>query len=272
MLEAIIFTDSTGTLTIGKKAFFDCTVSLQSPFPQARIPSSSATKRLQAALKLASINFPEGVTSIGHAAFNYCIKLTEVSLPASLESLQTYSTSYEYTPVFGGTASSWEPESVAAAGTDNIDVFNYCVLLANITVAEGNTHYGAIDGVLYGKNAETGALETLYFSPISNVGVSNKVTIPATVKEVKDRAFYSNQYIKAVDFEEREASSSITFGSEIFSSAGALESVSLPAGVTEIPDYMFRGASLKSIFIPNTVTRIGGGRFLRLLHPGRSPL
>ena len=260
LLTSIIFTNSTGTLTIGKKAFFDCDSLTTVVLPEGKDSIVIGDEAFSLCYWLANINFPEGVTSIGHAAFNYCNGLTEISLPASLESLAFYSTSYQYTAMFA-TPASWEPETVAAAGTDNIDAFNYCVQLANITVAEGHTHYGAIDGVLYGKNAETGALETLYFSPISNVGVSNKVTIPATVKEVKDRAFFSNRFIKAVDFEEREASSSITFGSEIFSSAGALESVSLPAGVTEIPDYMFRGASLKSIFIPNTVTRIGEGAF-----------
>lgn len=261
MLTEVIFEngEAGGTLTIGKKAFFRCQGLASITLPEGKAEITIGDEAFAGCSQIKTIVFPEGVTSIGHAAFNSCNALTSVSLPASLKSLASYSTAYEYTDIISGDM--WAPSKVASAGTDNIDVFNYCLNLSTITVAEGNASYGMIDGVLYGKNAETGVIDTLYFSPMSNPGTDGKITIPATVTDIKDRAFINNQKITVVDFEDRTGSATLTIGSSLFYSATNLVEVTLPSGLTEIPERMFNGASLKTIFIPNTVTSIGEGAF-----------
>lgn len=258
-LTSITFTSGEGgTLAIGKKAFYDCMFLVSVTLPTGKDAITIGDEAFSYCRRLSEINFPEGVTSIGHAAFNNCNGLTDVALPASLVSLATYASDYDYDSIYSPEYFT-DPGVVAEAGTDNIDVFNFCSTLANITVAEGNSRYAAIDNVLYGKNAETGAIDVLYFSPIDN-NVAN-IVIPKTVVEIKDRAFYYNENIISVSFEERDASTPLTFGQMMFYLATSLESVTLPSGLTEITDRMFNGASLKSIFIPNTVTYIGEGAF-----------
>lgn len=261
-LEEIIFNSSDtagGTLVIGKKAFYKCSVVRKIVLPTGKESITIGDEAFGGCAQLVSIDLPEGVISIGHAAFQYCLWLEEISLPASLQSMQSYSTDYKYTDYIS--SSTTGPTALAKEGTDNLDVFNNCTALATITVAEGNQYFASIDGVLYGKNAETGAVETLYFSPEKNSGNGGTVTIPSTVTAIKDRAFTSNINIRKVVFEDRESTTALDIGLWIFYRATSLEEISLPSGLTEIPDRMFYQAPIKSIFIPKTVTLIGEGAF-----------
>lgn len=264
MLTEVIFESGSsagGTLAIGKKAFFHSTSLVSVTLPEGKTEITIGDEAFAGCAGLKTMVFPEGVTSIGHAALHFCRALTSVSLPASLKSLTSYSTSYDYTDIISGNM--FAPSEIASAGTDNIDVFNYCQNLKTITIAEGNTNYVVIDGVLYGKNTETGVVDTLYFSPMSNPGTDGKVTIPATVTDIKDRAFFNNTAITVVEFEDRTGAAALTIGSSLFYSATNLAEVTLPSGLTEIPERMFSEASLKTIYIPNTVTSIGEGAFYK---------
>lgn len=258
-LATIVFTagdTAGGTLTIGAKAFYH-SGAVSVTLPEGKEEITIGDEAFTNCSDLENIVLPEGVVSIGHAAFDGCHAMTQINLPASLESLATYSTNYDYSYEIR----SFEAATVAEEGGTGIDVFNYCVLLKTINVAEGNANYTVIDGVLYGKNAETGAAEILYFSPLKNAGTQGVVTVPATVKEIKSRAFYYNSEIVKVAFADRDASTPLTVEAKVFSGTEALEEVLLPSGLTEIPDMMFSKASIRSIFIPKTVTYIGEGAF-----------
>lgn len=74
--------------------------------------------------RLTSITLPNSITSIGEGAFHGCSSLTSITLPNSITSIGYYA-------------------------------FSACSNLENIFVADGNTMFSSIDGVLYDKDAST---------------------------------------------------------------------------------------------------------------------
>ena len=253
--EVIFSKEASDTsLTIGKRAFYDCDELTAVDLPARTV--SIGGEAFANCSALTSFTVPEGVTSVGNAAFALNSRLTSVSLPSTLESIGMYDSAYDY----------YIPNAKQAAvdGIDNIDIFDSCWYLAEITIPENNAHFTVIDGVLYGKD-ENGTAVTLYLSPQGNEGTDGTVTVPSTVTEVKDRAFYCGSYtqpgsVKNVVFSDL-VGESLTLGQEIFTGMTSLESVVLPTGLTSIPERMFSETSLQSVFIPNTVTEIGQAAF-----------
>ena len=253
--EVIFSKEASDTsLTIGKRAFYDCDKLTAVDLPARTV--SIGGEAFANCSALTSFTVPEGVTSVGNAAFALNSRLTSVSLPSTLESIGMYDSAYDY----------YIPNAKQAAvdGIDNIDIFDSCWYLAEITIPENNAHFTVIDGVLYGKD-ENGTAVTLYLSPQGNGGTDGTVTVPSTVTEVKDRAFYCGSYtqpgsVKNVVFSDL-VGESLTLGQEIFTGMTSLESVVLPTGLTSIPERMFSETSLQSVFIPNTVTEIGQAAF-----------
>lgn len=253
--EVIFSKEASDTsLTIGKRAFYDCDKLTAVDLPARTV--SIGGEAFANCSALTSFTVPEGVTSVGNAAFALNSRLTSVSLPSTLESIGMYDSAYDY----------YIPNAKQAAvdGIDNIDIFDSCWYLAEITIPENNAHFTVIDGVLYGKD-ENGTAGTLYLSPQGNGGTDGTVTVPSTVTEVKDRAFYCGSYtqagsVKNVVFSDL-VGESLTLGQEIFTGMTSLESVVLPTGLTSIPERMFSETSLQSVFIPNTVTEIGQAAF-----------
>ena len=255
-ITEIIFSKeaSDTSLTIGKRAFYDCDELTAVDLPARTV--SIGGEAFANCSALTSFTVPEGVTSVGNAAFALNSRLTSVSLPSTLESIGMYDSAYDY---YISNA-----KQAAVDGIDNIDIFDSCWYLAEITIPENNAHFTVIDGVLYGKD-ENGTAVTLYLSPQGNGGTDGTVTVPSTVTEVKDRAFYCGSYtqpgsVKNVVFSDLVGESP-TLGQEIFTGMTSLESVVLPTGLTSIPERMFSETSLQSVFIPNTVTEIGQAAF-----------
>lgn len=99
---------------------------------------------------LTTIDIPEGVTTIGTAAFA-AYDLTHMHIPASVTEMGR-----------GGVGE--------------------CPALESITVAEGNTHFGVFDGVLMDK-----AQTRLICYPAKMAGKT--YTVPTTVTSIDERAF-----------------------------------------------------------------------------------
>jgi len=129
----------------------------------------------------------EGVTSIGSGTFGNCADLTSVTIPSSVTKI-------------GG------------------DAFANCVSLRTINVAEGNTRYSSLDGVLFSM-----AKDTLFRYPAGKQGA---YTIPNKV---------------------------ITIGNGAFSYCSHLTTVTIPSSVTEMGVALFSGCtSLTSIHVQHT--------------------
>jgi uncharacterized repeat protein (TIGR02543 family) len=212
--------------------------------------------------RLTSIEIPETVTSIGHFAFKGCTLLASVSLPSTLESLAVYGNDQLYTK---NSTLYYDSSYTYAVKEAGIDVFDSCTSLKELTVAKGEM-YTSIDNVLCG--LEEGKVTTVYFSPAANGGADGVVTLPNTVRVVKDKAFFQCKYLTEIVFSDSEEEVELAFGNHAFADCKGLNKVVLPKGLTEIAVSMFEvtfdaaygssrtASSLHEIVIPNTVTLI----------------
>ena len=139
-------------------------------------------------------------------AFNKCISLTSVSIPSSVQTIETYAFSY-----CSGLKSATIPNSVTSIGDG---AFYECSGLSEVAISNG-------------------------ISSISNktfYGCSSlaSLTIPNTVISIGDNAFSNCSGLKSVVFP-----SSVKFIGSSFENCSGLKSVTIPASVTSIGNYTF---------------------------------
>ncbi|MBR6077894.1 MAG: leucine-rich repeat domain-containing protein [Paludibacteraceae bacterium] len=223
-LDAISFTNKLTSIKLGNKI------------------TSIGNSKFQNCANLTSVTIPSSVTSIGDYAFDNCKGLTSITIPNSVTSIGK-SAFYECT----GLTSVTIPNSVTSIGDDaffyctgltNVtipnsvtsigdDAFDYCKGLTSINVAEDNSNYASIDGVLYSKDKTT-----VITCPHGKTG---SVTIPNGVTSIDGHTFYGHT---------------------------GLTSITIPNSVTEISGSAFYGCTgLTSVTIGNGVTSIGRGVF-----------
>ena len=203
--------------------------------------------------KITSISIPSSVTKIGHAAFRWCLYLTDIVIPDSVTSIEE--DAFSNCPKLENVVI---PNSIKAikAGT-----FQNCTSLSNFVIPE---------------SVET--IENFAFdncSSLTNLIIPNSVTridegafkdcanitnlvIPDSVTRLGDYAFTSCESLENLTIP-----NSLTFLTEgVFSNCYALKSVSIPSSVTHIHTNAFRGCkSLADVVIPNSVVTIGNDAF-----------
>lgn len=123
---------------------------------------------------LVSVTIPSTVTSIGSGAFANCPKLQNVTIPSSVTSIG--SGAFEGSSALATVSI---PSSVTSIGSC---AFRDCTSLTSITVNPENKTYCSVDGVLFNKG-----MTNLISYPVAKSG---SYSIPATVKNVTDYAFY----------------------------------------------------------------------------------
>ncbi|MDE5876622.1 MAG: leucine-rich repeat domain-containing protein, partial [Muribaculaceae bacterium] len=149
---------------------------------------------------LSSVEIGNSVTTIGSGAFKSCSKLGSIDIPASVTSI------FE-------------------------EVFVGCTKLTAINVAEGNTVYSSLDGVLFDK-----AREVLYTCPAGREG---QYTIPSSVITIPENAFYGCAALSSIEI----PSSVTTIGNLAFSQCNSLVSINIPASVTTLGRAVFFGST-----------------------------
>ena len=233
-----------------------------------------------------NVTIPEGVISIGSAAFFNCNKLTNVSFPTSLTNIGS--------SAFCGTGLS---DVSIPLSVNNIGVGAFSGtpwLQENYDLAEEGLFY--VDNILFGWKSESniitemtrpeGQINIRYGTRLIASGVFEGtsitgVTIPEGVIGISDEAFKKCKNLTTVNipssvvsignsaFSNCERLESITLpstmdflGSSAFENCTALTSVTIPSGVRSIEDNSFFGCSnLSSVSIPNSVTSIGDYAF-----------
>ena len=183
------------------------------------------------------------VTGIEESAFWECNKLTEITIPASV--------------------------NVIADGA-----FRCSRALQHIWVAEENPNYVSDSaGVLYSKNVRTilavplmlsghytVADGTVYIGKFAffNCGEITKVTLPESLSSIKDFAFCHCEKLESINL-----SKWLDFlGSSAFYRCISLKTIAIPKGVTEILNGTFGEClALETIELPDSITNVEYGAF-----------
>ena len=169
-----------------------------------------------------------GVKYIGREAFKDQTSLTQVTMASSVTELGAYA--------FDGCNTLTSIPLSTGLKTIGAKAFQDCIALTSVTFPQ--------------------SLETIGTLAYAYSGLTS-VTIPSTLKKIESNAFYATMMTQLTI-----SSSSTVLETGCFGSNQYLKTVSLPAGMTEIPDSMFSGClRLNSITIPSSVTRIGNSAF-----------
>ena len=194
---------------------------------------------------LTSVEIPAGVTSIGGSAFYGCSGLTSVEIPASVTSIG----SDAFSECIGLTSVEI-PAGVTSIGRR---AFYDCSGLASVEIPAGVTSIG-------------------YEAFSGCIGLTS-VEIPASVTSIGDGAFSRCIGLTSVYYQGDLARwcegfvynyhSLMAYCENLYINGDLVQGdLVIPAGVTSIGDYAFRGCSgLTSVEIPASVTSIGSSAF-----------
>jgi hypothetical protein len=207
----------TTVTSIGSYAFHSCKSLTSLTLPAGLINIGDGA--FSSCASLTSIAFPAGLTSIGEWAFSYCTRLTSVSLPTSLTSIGEFA-------------------------------FSICTSLASIAVADSNSYFKSVDGVLYDKQ-----VTQLICYP---GGKQGPFAVPHVVTSIGRTAFYFCDGLTSVSL----PTSLKSIGDSAFAGCSSLTSITLPNGLTSITDFAFYGCTgLTSITLSTGLASIGNGTF-----------
>ncbi len=143
-------------------------------------------------MRLTGVSIPEGITSIGEGAFSGCTRLTAITIPASVVSVAP-------------------------------DAFTGCMKLTDISVDGINPVYCDVDGVLFSKD-----LTVLYNCPMGKTYTDYQ--IPPSVTSIGAYAFADCSSLKSVAF----TGNLTSIGDYAFVGCIELGDVTIPSSVTSI--------------------------------------
>ena len=176
------------------------------------------------------VTLPDGLTSIGNSAFQYCSALTSITIGNSVTSIGD-DAFYSCESLTSITI----PNNVTSIGDE---AFKFCYGLTSVTIGNSVTSIG--DEAFYRCESLT------------------SVTIGNSVTSIGGYAFYSCKSLTSVTI----GNSVTSIGGYAFYSCKDLTSVTIGNSVTSIGSSAFSGCSkMTSITIPNSVTSIGDGAF-----------
>ena len=189
----------------------------------AELAGDAATPWAQVVSEITSVSLPDGLTSIGNAAFCWCESLTSITIPNSVMSI-------------GGSA------------------FNGCSSLTYVN------YTGDIAGWCNIKFGDACANPMCCYSHnfyINDQEIKDLV-IPNTVDSIHAYAFNNCSSLTSITIP--NSVTSIGYGA--FRECYSLTSITIPNSVTSIEDGAFQSCfSLSSVTIPNSVESIGYGAF-----------
>ena len=205
-----------------------------------------------------SVVIPEGVTSVGEAAFFGCKHLSDVTVPETLEHLGS--------EALNGTSL----KRIDLKNTRLLEgsVFKFCKLLDMVHVNPGNLTFALKDGVLYDKGRRAVVfcprsktsyafplgVEEVYASAFMQCKIKS-IVIPETVKVVWDCAFEGCPLLESVKFNGDD----VLLGGWSFGNNPSLKSIALPVRQKslEARAIFTHAERLETITLPDTVETVG---------------
>lgn len=246
LLKSIVFTDTANEVTFAPTVFYD-----NDELVSVTLPVGLRTIEPQmfyGCAKLQSITIPNTVSLIRLRAFKDCASLATLTFTPG-------NTDNELVFESAGTVGMWYGYSYADDA-----IFNNCTSLKNVTIPERTTEIGV--AAFYGcTGLETlslpASLKTIGQDTFNYCENLTKITFKnnSQLTSIGANAFGNTAKLTMVDFGENNALK--TLGNNAFRGAGAITSITLPAGLTSIGQNAFQYCSeLTSIDIPATVTII----------------
>ena len=200
--------------------------------------------------KVGIYTIPDGINSIELYAFFNCEKLTQINFPASgVKSIGEYG----FANCFGLTTLT-VPSGVSSIGEK---AFDQIKSVKYEGTAEGSP-WGALtvntdaeNGFIYADNTKT--IIKAY------IGDGGDITIPGSVKEIADMAFYNCGNITSITIPSNTVRG---IGDNAFARCSALTEVEINEGLFTIGDYAFQDCgNLTNIRIPSSLTHLGKSAF-----------
>ena len=228
---------------IGADAFKNCVNLVEVEIKNAgeqKVDLKIGANAFSGCKKLGKITLSDRLVEMGDGVFGNCEALVTIELPASLERFGTYGNDEEGNEVLV-----------------SLNAFEGCKALETITVASGNKHYLAADGVLYGGETDEASAfvaKQLIVSPVANSG---EITVPSTVTKVWTNAFNGNTGITKITFASGDGSVIKEIDAKAFYNCKALAEVILPKGLEILKSNTFENCrELAKVTIPCTVSSI----------------
>lgn len=212
---------------IGDRAFENC-----SNLSNLTIPNGVTTIGNAAfeCTLISAIDIPESVTEIGGSSFRQCVKLEEIDIPKNVEYIESYT-------------------------------FYYCKALQKVTIK------GNITGIGYYAFSICSSLKEINIpNSLKEIGdyafecCSNleNIELPDGLEEIGDVSFWGCEKLTQINI----PSSVKEIGESAFAYCSNLSSVNLSTGITSISEGAFKDCrSLSSITIPDTVNFLGKSCF-----------
>ena len=224
-----------GVTSIGDCAFDECTTlkSVSLPTTLERIGDFAFCS----CTSLTTVRLPNSISIIEYSVFSSCYSLESVNLPDSLTVID-----FNLFLDCRSLTNICIPKNVTEVTGS---AFGLCTSLTEISVADRNTSFVSVDGVLF--NADKTVLVAY---PAGKT--DSEYTIPDTVEIVSGSSFYGCKYLDTVIIP--SSVKTIKQGAFQYSS---LETVEIPDSVESLESYVFdHCASLKSILLSESITKI----------------
>ena len=266
------------TLTeIGGSAFTGC-VGLR----EIEFPAGLKTIRGSAFYgcnKLTELEFPEGLETIESNAFTACTGLTEISVPANMKSIGSNafsnSSSLKTINLSEGIEKIWNSAFSGCIGLKTINLpdtlktietnaFNGCTGLTSVTIPESVT--ALQDGAFASCTGLTNVslsegLLTLGHYVFENCTALQSIRLPDSITTMGRGVFRNSTKLSSVNFPLNWTTANYTSSYPLFAGT-AVKSIAVPEGVTRIPNgSFFYCSTLESVSLPGSLTEIGNDAF-----------